>query len=174
MVLYNDLSDFRFKPFGFVKHVVQALPYATEAKYANFVMQLDCFVNGQGLNSGIFFRTLPAGRWQGYESQINNRFNDDDRTKPTDFGTGAIYRRQAARRIVADDNAWFTKTIVADGPHMAVWVNGYPVTDWTDDRPPQENPREGYRAGPGTIALQGHDATTNFLFRNLRIAELPR
>ncbi len=147
---------------------------ATDATFANFVLQAECFVNGTGLNSGFFFRALPTGRWQGYESQINNRFKDDDRTKPADFGTGGIYRRQPARRIVADDNVWFANTIVADGPHMAVWVNGLQVTDWTDKRPPKENAREGYRAGPGTIAIQGHDATTNFLFRNMRIVELPR
>jgi hypothetical protein len=75
---------------------------------------------------------------------------------------------------VAEDREWFTKTIVANGPHIAVWVNGYQVSDLTDERPPHENPREGLREGPGVIALQGHDPTTNFLFRNLRIVELPR
>ena len=115
------------------------------ASYANFVLQLDCKVNGDGLNSGIFFRTLREGRWTGYESQINNVFKDGDRTKPADFGTGGIYRRQPARRVVADDHQWFTKTIVADGPHMAVWVNGYQVSDWTDPRRPSENAREGRR-----------------------------
>ena len=57
---------------------------------------------------------------------------------------------------------------------MAVWVNGYQVSDWTDERSPHENAREGFRAGPGVIAIQGHDPTTNLLFRNLRIVELPR
>ena len=75
---------------------------------------------------------------------------------------------------MADDHEWFTKTIVADGPHMAVWVNGYQVTDWTDTRPPKENAREGLRLGPGAIAIQGHDPTTDFLFRNLQIVELPQ
>ena len=117
----------------------------TNADFTNFVLQLECKVNGDGLNSGIFFRTLREGRWAGYESQINNRFKDGDRTKPADFGTGAIYRRQPARRVVADDHEWFTKTIVADGPHMAVWVNGYQVSDWTDTRPAKENAREGQR-----------------------------
>jgi hypothetical protein len=145
----------------------------TEGEFANFVLQLECRVNGDGLNSGIFFRTLGDGRWQGYESQINNRVHDGDPTRPVDFGTGAIYRRQPARRVAANDHEWFTKTIVADGPHIAVWVNGLQVTDWTDTRPPHENAREGLRLGPGTIAIQGHDPTTNLLFRNLRIVELP-
>jgi len=145
---------------------------ASDNEFGNFILQLQCKVNGDGLNSGVFFRTLREGRWMGYESQINNRFNDGDRTKPADFGTGGIYRRQPARRVVADDHQWFTKTIVADGPHFAVWVNGLQVSDWTDTRPEKENPREGLRLGPGVIAIQGHDPTTDFLFRDIRIAEL--
>jgi hypothetical protein len=145
----------------------------TERDLGDFVLQLDCKINGDGLNSGIFFRTLREGRWAGYESQLNNVFKDGDRTKPADFGTGGIYRRQPARRVVADDHEWFTKTIVADGPHMAVWVEGYQVSDWTDERPPRDNAREGFRAGPGVIAIQGHDPSTNLLFRNIRAAELP-
>ena len=134
----------------------------TDADFTNFVLQLDCKVNGSGLNSGIFFRTLRKGRWAGYESQIQNGFKDGDRTKPKDYGTGAIYRRQPARYVVADDREWFTKTIVADGPHLAVWVNGYQVTDWTDKRPVKESGREGMRLGPGAIAIQGHDRDDGF------------
>ncbi len=145
----------------------------TKNEYGNFVMQLECKVNGKGLNSGIFFRALRDGRWAGYESQINNVFKDNDPTKPADFGTGGIYRRQPARRVVADDGEWFFKTIVADGPHAAVWVNGYQVSDWTDERPPNENAREGLRLGPGVIAIQGHDPTTDFWFRDIQVAELP-
>ncbi len=63
-------------------------------------------------------------------------------------------------------------TIHADGPHMAVWVNGYPVCDWTDRRAPDENPRNGLRLKAGTIILQGHDPTGDFMFRNLRIAAM--
>jgi hypothetical protein len=146
----------------------------TVRDYANFVLQLECKVNGSGLNSGVFFRTLHNGRWAGYESQIQNSFENGDRTKPKDFGTGAIYRRQAARRVVADDFKWFTKMIVADGPHMAVWVNGYQVSDWTDKRPEKESGREGLRLGGGAIAIQGHDATTDFSFRKISAVELPR
>jgi hypothetical protein len=146
----------------------------TVRDYTNFVLQLESKVNGNGLNSGVFLRTLRKGRWAGYESQIQNGYKDGDRTKPKDFGTGAIYRRQPARRVVADDNKWFAKTIVADGPHMAVWVNGYQVSDWTDKRPEKESGREGLRLGGGAIAIQGHDATTDFLFRKISAVELPR
>lgn len=146
----------------------------TDASYGDFVMQLDAFVDGDGLNSGVFFRSIPGEYADGYESQISNKIAGGDPAQPTDFGTGAIYRRTAARRVVSKDHEWFTKTIVATGPHIAVWVNGYRVTDWTDERPPSDNPREGLRLAPGTISLQGHDPTTNLRFRNLRIVELPK
>ena len=145
----------------------------TEGRYGDFTLQLDVFVNGKALNSGIFFRCIPGDVMNGYESQIHNGFKDGDRTKPQDCGTGGIFRRQNARRVVADDFQWFTKTIYADGKHMAVWVNGYQISDWTDNRKPNENPRRGLRLEPGTITIQGHDPTTDLSFRNIRIAEMP-
>lgn len=146
----------------------------TEGQYDDFVLQLDVFSNGEHLNSGIFLRALPGEFWSGYESQIRNEFEDGDRTKPVDFGTGAIYRRQAARKVVADDFTWFTKTILVHDNHFAVWVNGYQVTDWTDDREPADNGRNGDKRAPGVISIQGHDPTTDLSFRNLRIHELSR
>lgn len=146
----------------------------TEAAYGDFVLQLNCFVDGDALNSGVFFRSIPGEFANGYESQIHNGVEDNNPTKPVDAGTGAIYRRTVARRVVSKDREWFTKTIVATGPHIATWVNGYQVTDWTDDRKPDPNPRKGLRTDPGTISLQAHDPTTNLRFRNLRIAELSK
>jgi len=64
-------------------------------------------------------------------------------------------------------------TVIAQGAHIAVWVDGFPVTDWTDGREPNENPRDGLRTEAGHLSLQGHDPTTDLSFRNLRIAEWP-
>jgi hypothetical protein len=143
-------------------------------RYADFTMQLEVLVNSQGGNSGVFFRSIPGDVMNGYECQIQNGFLEGDRTKPKDCGTGGIFRRQNARRVVPDDFAWFPMTIHADGPHMAVWVGGLQVTDWTDARKPDPNPRKGLRLAAGTIQLQGHDPTTDLSFRNLRIAEMPK
>jgi hypothetical protein len=145
----------------------------TEAAYGDFIFQLDIISNGQHLNSGVFFRAEPGQFWSGYESQIRNQWQGDDRTKPVDFGTGGIYNRQPARRVVSSDHEWFTKTIVAHGPHLAVWIDGIQVSDFTDTRPPHASARQGYRAAPGVVSLQGHDPTTDLSFRNLRIAEYP-
>jgi hypothetical protein len=145
-----------------------------EGQWADFVLQLECKTNGKALNSGVFFRCLPGQYQQGYEAQIQNAFLKGDRTKPADYGTGAVYRRVAARKVVADDNEWFTMAVLAKGPHVSTWVNGYPVVSWTDDRKPAENPRQGLYTKKGPISIQGHDPTTDLLFRNIRLAELKR
>jgi len=144
----------------------------SEGQWADFVLQLDIFSNGKHLNSGIFFRCIPGEFWSGYESQIRNQWEGDDRTRPVDFGTGGIYNRQRARKVVSNDKEWFTKTIVAHGPHMAVWVNGYQVSDFTDTRPPDKSARKGTKLDAGPISIQGHDPTTDLSFRNIRIVEL--
>ncbi len=144
----------------------------TDERFGDFVLQLHCKTNAAGLNSGVFFRCIPGEMMNGYESQIQNQFNDSDPTHPVDCGTGGIFRRQNARRVNAADKKWFAKTIVAVGPHVSVWVNGYQVTDWTDTRRPDKNPRQGRRLEPGTIIFQGHDPTTDILLRNIQAKEI--
>ena len=145
----------------------------TAGRYGDFTLQLEVFVNGEALNSGVFFRCIPGETMNGYECQIHNGCEDGDRTKPTDCGTGGFFRRQNVRKVVADDFKWFPMTLHVDHKHMAAWVSGYQVSDWTDSRPPDENPRRGLRLEAGTIQIQGHDPTTDLSFRKLRIAELP-
>jgi len=145
----------------------------TTGKYADFCLQFDCQTNGKQLNSGIFFRCLPDQYQNGYEAQIQNGYLGE-RTNPVDFGTGAIYRRVKSRKVVSNDNEWFTMTVLAQGKHIATWVNGYQTVDWTDDRPENENPRQGSKTGAGHLSIQGHDPTTDILFRNLRIIDMKK
>ncbi|MFO0900589.1 MAG: DUF1080 domain-containing protein [Pirellulales bacterium] len=167
-------SVFSVTPEGWIHIENGAGQLESAPRFGDFVFQCEAFVNGKGLNSGVFFRSIPGEKTNGYESQIHNAVKDGDRTKPADGGTGAIYRRQNARKVVSDDFQWLSKTILATGPHIAVWVNGIQVTDWTDTRPPHDNPRQGLRLAPGTFILQGHDPTTNLSFRNLRAGEMAK
>jgi Domain of Unknown Function (DUF1080) len=146
----------------------------TKRQWDDFLLQLECISNGTHLNSGVFFRCLPEQFWSGYEAQIRNEWKGNDRTKPVDYGTGGIYNRQAARRVVSSDHEWFTMTVIAEGTHLAVWVNGYPTADFTDNRPPATSARKGSKVDKGPISIQGHDPTTDLSFRNIRIAELPK
>ena len=146
----------------------------TTGEWDDFVLQLDVISNGKHLNSGVFFRCLPGQFWSGYEAQIRNQWQGDDRTKPVDYGTGGIYNRQPARKVVSTDHEWFTMTVVAHGNHLATWVNGYQVTDFTDTRPPDMSARKGLKLDKGPISIQGHDPTTDLSFRNIRIEAMPK
>ncbi|NLH99916.1 MAG: DUF1080 domain-containing protein [Chthonomonadales bacterium] len=146
----------------------------TTGAYGDFMLQMEIKTNGTHLNSGIFFRANAGGFWSGYEAQIRNQWNGDNRADPIDFGTGGIYNRQPARRVVSNDGQWFTLTVIAHGRHMATWVDGIQVTDFLDTRPPDEtNARRGSRTSAGVISIQGHDPTTDLLFRNIRISPYP-
>jgi len=166
----------------------------TESQYADFLLQIECRSNGKHLNSGVFFRCIPIQYQQGYEAQIHNGWTDKPEKEYTikkydpktnelkgeekvksaamDYGTGAVYNRVPARRQVAKDNEWFTMTVAAQGRHIATWVNGVQVVDWTDNRPVKDNARNGCKLEKGAISLQGHDPTTDLSFRNIRIADL--
>lgn len=164
----------------------------TTGQWADFVLQLECRTNGDNLNSGVFFRCIPGDYQNGYEAQIQNQHAKTPKTYTIeeydpkthkllnkqkienwsqDYGTGSIYRRVPARRPAAKDREWFTLTLAAHGRHFATWVNGIQTVDWTDNRAEHDNPRNGCRLKKGPISLQGHDPTTDLLFRNLRIAE---
>lgn len=143
-------------------------------EFGDFVLSLQSRTEAAGLNSGVFFRCLSGDYMNGYESQIQNQFRDGDRGQPVDCGTGGIFRRANARFVNANDQEWFSKTIIACGPNISVWVNGYQVTDWTDRREPHPNPRNGKRLDPGTIILQGHDPGTDISFKNIQVRELQK
>lgn len=158
-------------------HVVNGPGFLeTEEVFQDFVLQAQAKTGAANLNSGIFFRALPgteANPSHGYELQVHNGVKNKDRAQPLDSGSGAIFRRVPARRVVGDDLAWVTLTLVADGARFATFVNGYQVVAWEDTRADHDNPREGRKLGGGHLSLQGHDATTDVWFRNLRIVETP-
>jgi 3-keto-disaccharide hydrolase len=148
----------------------------TESTFGDFLLHIEPRTNGEALNSGVFFRAMQGtseAPSNGYEMQIQNGYENDDRTKPADSGSGAIFRRAAARYVVANDREWFTETLIAQGDRIATWVNGYQVVNWQDTRELNDNPRKGRRTKAGHISLQGHDPTTNLDFRVVRIHQMP-
>ena len=148
----------------------------TRDQFDDFALQVDVKTNGIGLNSGVFFRAMKGTEKapsHGYEMQIQNGVIDGDPSKPADSGTGAIFRRQPARRVNGRDNQWTSCTLIAQGNHIGSWVNGLQVVDWKDEREPNENPRKGRRLKAGHISLQGHDPTTDLHFRSIRVAPAP-
>ncbi|MEQ9411489.1 MAG: DUF1080 domain-containing protein [Fuerstiella sp.] len=191
--LFNgtDLSGFREVPGSKSRFVVQdGVIFAqggpgfleTEATWDDFILHVEsnirdekAIADGRPANSGVFFRAMAgteAAPSNGYEMQIQHDFKNGDRTQPLDFGSGAIYRRQPARYIVADNNEWVVQTLIAQGRRFATFVNGYQVLDWIDEREADANPRKGLRLDAGHLSLQGHDPTTDLDFRAIRIHDL--
>lgn len=189
-------STYQWQPDGWLSVKNGPGDIQTEQVFGDFLAQVEVRTNGKHLNSGIFFRGIPGQYWMGYEAQVRNQFNDKSDQKysievydpksnkleskkevlsnAVDFGTGAIYRRVPARLQASRDNEWFTLTISAQGRHISTWVNGVQVTDWTDNRPSNDNPRQGFRAQPGVFSIQGHDPTTDIDFRNFRVQSMDK
>lgn len=144
----------------------------TVETFSNFAMMVEARVNGDSLNSGVFFRAQPgteAAPSHGYEMQLHNGIKDGDRSKPADSGTGAIFRRVAARYVPANDREFLTAVLIAQDDRFASWVNGYQVVNWQDTREPDPNPRAGKRLEAGHLSLQGHDPTTDLDFKAVNV-----
>ncbi|QDV56575.1 3-keto-disaccharide hydrolase [Rosistilla oblonga] len=144
----------------------------SKAQYDDFALLAEVRTNAAALNSGIFFRCIPGDVMMGYECQISNATIEGDPMFPADCGTGGFFRRKDARIVAADDQEWFSMLLIADGSTMATWVNGLQVSEWSDDRDPDANPRKGQRLEAGTLMLQAHDPTTDIHIRQLAVATL--
>jgi hypothetical protein len=141
-----------------------------EKLFGDGIFQIEARMNVRHANGGFFFRAIPADFMNGYEAQLYSRCIDNDPARPATWATGAIDDRQNARRLVSRDGHFLLMTVLADGPHIATWVNGHQTVSWTDTRPPHPNPRQGKRLDPGAIQLQAHDPATDITFRKIAAA----
>jgi hypothetical protein len=138
-------------------------------KFGDVLIQVKARTVAPYSNGGVFIRSVPGDRMNGYEAQIYNRCDDNDPARPIRYSSGALDDRQLARRLVSRDGEPFIMTILAVGPHLSVWVNGHHLTDWTDTRAMDSNPRKGLRLEPGTIQLQAHDPGTDIEFHSVAV-----
>ncbi len=148
----------------------------TEETFGDLMLHVEARTGAEQVNSGIFFRAMEGTEKSpsnGYEFQINHGTQNGDRNRPSDSGTGAIFRRIPARYVVGQDLEWFTATLIAQGDQFASWVNGFQVVNWKDTRAPDENPRKGLRLEAGHLSLQGHDPGTKADFRSIRVHRFP-
>ncbi|WP_196784374.1 3-keto-disaccharide hydrolase [Crateriforma conspicua] len=144
----------------------------TEKRFADFNLLAEYQMDEPTSNSGIFFRCIPGDELMGYECQVSNEIIDGNPLKPADCGVGGIFRRQDARIVAGKPKQKNVILLTTRGPRIAAWVNGLQVSDVTDDRDPDENPRRGLRLDPGTIMIQGHDETTDATYSQLKIKSL--
>lgn len=168
----------------------------SESQHKDFVLQAQARTNAEAVNTGVFFRAeagTEKAKSNGYEMQVDNSeianipvvLSPDasadrqravmiqNRGRPLNAGTGAIFRRVNARFLPATDKEWATVTLIASGPRFSTYVNGYAVVHWEDTRKPDPNPRKGQRLDAGHLSLQGHDPGTDASFRAVTVSDLP-
>ena len=63
-------------------------------------------------------------------------------------------------------------TVIATGPHIAIWINGHKLTASTVPRHPPDNPRRGLRIKPSTIHLQMYEPGTSVESKNIQIGKI--
>lgn len=139
---------------------------------ADLVLRVQVRTRATRVNGGVFLRSIPGDFMNGYEAQVFNACYEEDPAKPARYSTGAIDDRQMARRLVSRDLEPFTMTVHLSGAHLATWVNGIQMTDWTDTRPEHLNPRMGLRTQAGTLQLQAHDPETDIEFLEVKMRAL--
>lgn len=145
----------------------------TTAMYDDFVLQLvirnASSSKGDHARGGVFFRGDAGQLATGYDIPIMNDFRNGNRSQVFADSTGGIKGLQQPRRVISDDNQFFTETIAAYGRHIQVWIDGYPVSDFQDPR------AEGTaRVAAGTVSLQSPDEKASLDFRGIRLAQLPK
>ncbi len=142
--------------------------------FKNF--ELEATVRCDGIaNSGIFFDTaIDSGEGphlhlgKGYEVQLNNQ--DRDQRK-----TGSLYAVVDLLKSPVDETQWFKIRFRVVGKHVVIWVNDKQVVDYTEESPPKRGKgREKRVIDPngGAIALQAHDPSSTYYFKNIRIKKI--
>jgi hypothetical protein len=165
-------GEFTATEEGWLHVVGGSTQLESKDSYDDFVMLAEYKLSDPETNSGIFFRCIPGDVMMGYECQLSNETVDGNRLSPADCGTGGIFRRQVARVVAGEADQWASVVLVAHQQTFAAWVNGVQVSNWYDDREPHENPRRGLRLESGTIMIQGHDAGTDALLKQIAIAPI--
>ena len=142
--------------------------------FKNF--ELEATVRCDGIaNSGIFLDTaIDSGEGphlhlgKGYEVQLNNQ--DRDQRK-----TGSLYAVVDLLKSPVDETQWFKIRFRVVGKHVVIWVNDKQVVDYTEESPPKRGKgREKRVIDPngGAIALQAHDPSSTYYFKNIRIKKI--
>ena len=143
----------------------------TTAKYRDFHLKLQFKIEGtEGyVNGGIQFRTEritdPPNEVSGYQFEVDND------------NAGFIYDESRRHRWLTPPNTLYTQSItrhgqwndvdiVCNGAHIQTWLNGYPVTDYTETEL-----LSALRAGVFAVQVHG-GGKTKVSYRSIRLKSL--
>jgi hypothetical protein len=145
-------------------------------RFRHFELLMDV-MSRAGANGGVYVLTefeqvggneRASGRFpsKGFEIQVYN-----GTAGPR---TGSLCHVVDLNEALVKDEEWFTQAIIVKGDTIVVKINEKQVVQWTqpaDWTGGREGP--GRRiTGPGTIALQAHDAKSAVLYKNIRLMPL--
>jgi hypothetical protein len=139
-----------------------------EQPFKNFELRVDVLTK-PGSNGGIYFHSrFQEVGWPkyGFEAQVNNTFEKDPQK------TGSLYGVVKVLEAHAQDDQWFTETIIVQGNRIVIKVNDKVVVDYTE--PPDQKAGEDFtrKLDEGTFALQAHDPGSTVYFKNIRVKRL--
>jgi len=140
-------------------------------QFQNFELDLEFMIDEHGkYNSGVYLRNPPPGTpggKNGYRVNIG-------RGAAGEYCGGVFTDHWLAKGDETDTIRkpldWNSLRILAEGPHLVIWLNRQKVVDFTDSNP---DPRFLQR---GVLALQTYGAEGHagwVKFRGIRILELP-
>jgi hypothetical protein len=139
----------------------------SQAVYDDFLLQIDVKMKATGKkqppHAALHFRCDAGQLDSGYEMSIENGVS-----------TGNLSGLKIARKVLGDDDQFFTATILARGRHVAIWVNGYPVNEFDDIRPEGTSPKKEARTAAGAISLGAPEGEGTIDYQNIKIAALPK
>jgi hypothetical protein len=159
--------------------VGKGILWFTKQKISNATIKVVYKMSNEKGNSGVFIRIPiePSNEDdainKGIEVQIDNR--DDDW-----HCTGVLYSMtKALARPYKPVGEWNTLEITLDGLRTIVKLNGVLVTDYDGTSPVPEKkktfePDRGPRPVEGYIALQHHDESCKFSFKEVSVTPLKK
>lgn len=147
----------------------------------NFTFQADYRLD-EGAEGGVFLRAHPREPQTGYECSLRSP-EEPEVPLPKGYRTGGLRGLAEARALIADSPEWNTVTINVVDRHVQTWLNGIPVCDWGDLRPPSTLAESQATADvplsaripyldPGTIQLSSRSRDKTVYFRNVRITPI--
>ena len=137
---------------------------ATDAYYKDFDLTVDFKQLANG-NSGIFFRSFvePPVKVHGWQCEVAPKGQDSGGIYES-YGRGWLVQIPDEKEEVLKEGEWNTMRIRVEGDHVQTWLNGVPMTDFTDEK---------IGRAQGRIALQIHDGGgIKVQWKNLNITKL--
>jgi hypothetical protein len=149
----------------------------TGAAYGDFVLQLDVRADARSRkdhpSGGIYLRADKSVEHTGYKVEIQNERPWSGGANVARAGTGGLASIRPAHEAAGQDNQFFRLTVVANGHHLATWVNGYQTMDFEDPRMEGPDALIQTRSTPGPIRLAADNASSSLDFKGIAITPLP-